>query len=376
MIDLDDFGGLLQARGFDFFSGVPCSFLQGLINHAINRWKYYAAANEADAVAIAAGASLGGRKTAVLFQNSGLTNALSPLTSLNYVFQIPILGFVSLRGEPGTGDEPQHELLGRITAGLLRACRIESLILSGDSIEAAAQLARADELIGQDQSAFFLVRKGIFADEPLRRRLGMPPPSRHLHISPHPPAYPSRREALAVLDDLSDDNTVLLATTGKTGRELFQLRDCASHLYMVGSMGCASSLGLGLALARPEKRFIVIDGDGALLMRMGVLATNGFYRPANLLHVVLDNHSHDSTGGQDTVSGNVCFAAVASHSGYPAAIEAHDLDEFAAGIRQWLDAPQLTLVALPIAKGSTPGLGRPAVKPYEVKQRLMRYVQQ
>ncbi len=374
MIDLDDFGALLEARGFDFFSGVPCSFLQGFINHAINRWEYYAAANEADAVAIAAGAALGGRKAAVLFQNSGLTNAISPLTSLNYVFHIPVLGFVSLRGEPGTTDEPQHELVGRITADLLRLCRIESLVL-GDGGQAAAQLAQADELIGQERSVFFLVRKGVFADEPLQRRLRMPSPSRQLQISPRPPAYPSRREALAVLDELGDRDTVLLAATGKTGRELFQLRDCASHLYMVGSMGCASSLGLGLALARPEKKFIVIDGDGGLLMRMGALATNGFYRPANLLHVVLDNHSHDSTGGQDTVSANVCFAAVASHSGYPAAVEAHELDEFAAGIRRWLDAPRLTLLALPIAKGSSPGLGRPSIQPYEVKQRLARYVQ-
>jgi phosphonopyruvate decarboxylase len=144
---------------------------------------------------------------------------------------------------------------------------------------------------------------------------------------------------------------------------------------MVGSMGCVSSLGLGLALARPDKKIIAIDGDAAVLMRMGSLATNGFYRPANLLHVVLDNRSHDSTGGQDTVSGNVCFAAIASHSGYLAAIETHDLAEFSNAVEGWLKAGGLTFLSQPIAKGSKKDLGRPGIKPFEVKERLMRYVQ-
>jgi phosphonopyruvate decarboxylase len=168
----------------------------------------------------------------------------------------------------------------------------------------------------------------------------------------------------------------LLATTGKTGRELYEIEDHPGNLYMVGSMGCVSSLGLGLALARPEKKVIAIDGDGALLMRMGSLATNGFYRPPNLLHVVLDNRCHDSTGGQDTVSENVGFAAVASHAGYPAAIEAHDLGEFTTAVQTWLQAGGLTLLSLPIARGSRKALGRPGIKPVEAKERLMRYLQQ
>ena len=111
-------------------------------------------------------------------------------------------------------------------------------------------------------------------------------------------------------------------------------------------------------------------------MRMGSLATNGFYRPPNLLHVVLDNRCHDSTGGQDTVSGNVCFAAVASYSGYPAAMEVHVLSEFTSTVQTWLTAGGLTLISLPTGKGSKEALGRPGIKPIEVKERLMRHVQQ
>jgi phosphonopyruvate decarboxylase len=376
MIELPAFGGLLQEHGFTFFSGVPCSFLRGLISYALNHLDYCAAANEGDAVAIAAGAALGGRRAAVLLQNSGLTNALSPLTSLNHVFRIPVLGFVSLRGEPGVADEPQHELLGQITAELLRVCRIETLLLDRDLEEVRRQLAQVDQLLRQDRSVFVIVRKGTFAEEPLVQRLRVPDPARRLHLSEGHPTFPRRLEALAALNSLRDRNTVLLATTGKTGRELYEIEDHPGNLYMVGSMGCVSSLGLGLALARPDKKVIAIDGDGALLMRMGSLATNGFYRPPNLLHVVLDNRCHDSTGGQDTVSENVRFAAVASHSGYPAAFEVHDLGEFTTAVQTWLHTGGLTLLSLPIARGSREALGRPGIKPAEVKERLMRYVQQ
>ena len=88
----------------------------------------------------------------------------------------------------------------------------------------------------------------------------------------------------------------------KTGRELYEIEDSQNNFYMVGSMGCVSSIGLGMSIAKKDKKFIAIDGDGALLMRLGNLATNGYYSPANLLHILLDNHSYDSTGGQMTVS--------------------------------------------------------------------------
>ena len=125
MISTAIFGAELKALGFEFFSGVPCSYLKNLINFAINDCEYVMATNEGEAVAIASGATLGGKKAVVLMQNSGLTNATSPLTSLTYPFQIPLLGFVSLRGEPGFPDEPQHELMGQITAEMLSVMKIK-----------------------------------------------------------------------------------------------------------------------------------------------------------------------------------------------------------------------------------------------------------
>lgn len=152
-------GEELNKRGFNFYSGVPCSFLANLINYAINEADFIMSANEGDAVAACAGAYMGGKKSVVLMQNSGLTNAISPLTSLNYSFKIPVLGFVSLRGEKGIQDEPQHELMGVITEKMLELVQIEWEYLSTDIEEVKQQLERADKAIENKQSFFFVVKK-------------------------------------------------------------------------------------------------------------------------------------------------------------------------------------------------------------------------
>ncbi|WP_036744837.1 phosphonopyruvate decarboxylase, partial [Paenibacillus sp. HGF7] len=285
-------GEELKQLGYTFFSGVPCSFLKNLINYAINECDYVAAANEGDAVAIASGAYVGGKKSVVLMQNSGLTNAVSPLTSLNYPFRIPLLGFVSLRGEPGIPDEPQHELMGQITTQMLDLMDVEWQYLSKDLEEAKKQLIQADEHIARNRPFFFVVKKGTFDKVQLRNQQT----SIHLNqIRQHAHAdhqMPTRYEALAAINSMKDGNTIQLATTGKTGRELYEIEDADNNLYMVGSMGCIGSLGLGLALSQPSKDIFVIDGDGSLLMRMGSLATNGYYQPVNMVHILLDNNAH------------------------------------------------------------------------------------
>ena len=130
-----------------------------------------------------------------------------------------------------------------------------------------------------------------------------------------------------MINRCKDEKTVQLATTGKTGRELYEVEDCPNNLYMVGSMGCVSSLGLGVALTRKDLNVVVIDGDGSLLMRMGSLATNGTYQPENMLHILLDNQSHDSTGGQRTVSHNVNFVDIAAACGYEKSVYIHSLEQ-------------------------------------------------
>jgi phosphonopyruvate decarboxylase len=374
MIETQAFGKILKDTGFDFYSGVPCSFLKDLINYAINECEYVMATNEGDAVAISSGAALGGRKAVVLMQNSGLTNATSPLTSLNYSFRLPVLGFVSLRGEPGLQDEPQHELMGQITTQMLSLMEVKWEYLADTLEEATHQVARANAAIEGGHTFFFVVKKGTFDKVALRPQTLATGANERLQTQTGANEMPIRTEALKTLHRLRDDHTVLLATTGKTGRELFEVGDTPHNLYMVGSMGCISSLGLGLALARPEKRVMAIDGDGALMMRMGAMPTLGYYRPGNLLHVLLDNHAHDSTGGQATVSHAMDLVAIAAASGYTRAIHAHSLAELEQAVNHWKQAPALTFLYMEISAGSPPQLGRPTVKPHEVKERLMQFL--
>jgi phosphonopyruvate decarboxylase len=364
MINTRVFGENLKKSGFTLFSGVPCSFLKSLINYAINECEYIAAANEGDAVAIASAAYLGGKKPVVLMQNSGLTNAISPLTSLTYPFRIPLLGFVSLRGEPGIPDEPQHELMGRITTQLLDLMEVEWHYLSKDLEEAKQQLLQADQHIANNRPFFFVVRTGTFDEEALKTR------SEDLSGN----ALPTRYQALTVIHACMDARTVQLATTGKTGRELFEIDDADNNLYMVGSMGCISSFGLGLALTQPNKDIVVLDGDGSLLMRMGSLATNGYYNPPNMIHILLDNHAHESTGGQSTVSPYISFVDIAASCGYSNALQVHSLEQLEASLKEWKQSKGLTFLYMKISKKAKENLGRPHIKPYEVKERLQRFL--
>jgi phosphonopyruvate decarboxylase len=374
MIETKLFGDEMKALGFQFYSGVPCSFLKSLINYAINDCEYVMAANEGDAVAIASGAQLGGRKSVVLMQNSGLTNATSPLTSLNYTFKLPVLGFVSLRGEPGLKDEPQHELMGQITEKMLTLMEVQWAYLSEDMESALKQLQEANAAIESGKTFFFVVKKGTFGDVKLKDQKLKPAQKSIVVRSTVDGAKPIRTQALKAISDLADSKTVLLATTGKTGRELFEVEDKPNNLYMVGSMGCISSFALGLAIARPDLQVIAIDGDGAAIMRLGALTTNGYYQPTNLLHILLDNNAHDSTGGQATVSHFIDFAAIAAAAGYPKAEDINTIDELSDSIKTWSKERGLKFIRLQISQGSPAELGRPTVKPFEVKDRLMKFI--
>lgn len=374
MLNTKSFGEELKHLGFEFYCGVPCSFLNPFINFAINECEYVTAVNEGEAVAIAAGASIGGKRPIVLMQNSGLSNAISPLTSLVFPFRIPVLGFISLRGEPGKKDEPQHELMGQITGELLSTMKINWEYLSINIEEAIQQLHHANKQLEKNEPFFFIVRKDTFEPVILQKQVEKVNSNLVLRMKEKENQLPSRLEALGVIHSLKDSDTIQIATTGKTGRELYEIEDAPNNLYMVGSMGCASSLGLGLSFARKDKDIVVIDGDGALLMRMGCLATNGYYSPSNMLHILLDNNVHDSTGGQSTVSHNVHFTNIAGACGYKYSIYIHDLDELEQNIHSWKQHKQLTFLHLKICKGSKKTLGRPKIKPYEVKERLQVFL--
>jgi phosphonopyruvate decarboxylase len=374
MLNTQIFGERLKSLGFNYYSGVPCSFLKDLINYAINDCEYIMAANEGDCVSIATGAYIGGRKSVVLMQNSGLTNAVSPLTSLNYIFKIPVLGFVSLRGEPGVSDEPQHELMGAITSEMLELMKVKWEYLSTDMKDAEQQLKRANAFIENKETFFFVVKKNTFESVKLNEQKLVVSKNEIKIKKNKEDQLPTRLAALELLNKLKNNNTVIAATTGTTGRELYEIEDAPNNIYMVGSLGCISSIGLGLADVKKDKDVIVIDGDGSLLMRMGSLATNAYYHPKNMLHILLDNNSHDSTGGQATVSHNVDYVEIAASVGYPVSLYAHNLNELERFIKEWQSKKTLTFITLRIAKGSKKDLGRPKVKPYEVAERLIRFL--
>ena len=379
MIEARDFVDVARAAGYTSYAGVPCSFLTPFINFVINdeRLRYISSANEGDAVATANGAAVGGQRSIVMIQNSGLGNTVSPLTSLNYVFRIPLLLICTHRGAPDLKDEPQHELMGRITGSLLETMQIpwEPFPTEPGAIRAAWDRARA--FIEREERPYaFVMRRGTVAAhalDPERKPLHASAPGTHVEMV-REQTWPSRSEVLhRVLERAPTEGTVIIATTGYTGRELYALADRPNQLYMVGSMGCASSFGLGFALARPDLRVVILDGDGAALMRMGNFATIGAYGGHNLIHIVLDNEAHDSTGAQATVSASVGFAKIAQACGYGASFTGDHPDVIKALFDAVPEGKPL-FCHVKIRTGALPDLPRPAVAPSEVVRRLMSHI--
>jgi phosphonopyruvate decarboxylase len=380
MIEARDFVEAARERGFEWYAGVPCSFLTPFINYVLQdeSLRYVSMANEGDAVALIAGIALSGRRGVTMMQNSGLGNAVSPLTSLTWTFRLPQLLIVTWRAQPGVSDEPQHALMGPITPKILETMEIPWELFPSAPTAIGPALDRATAHMDETGRPYALVmQKGTVAPYALKSS-GYTAAKRSnaatlepLRLAPG--ARPSRQEALReVIAHTPVDSTVVLATTGFCGRELYALDDRPNQLYMVGSMGCIAPLALGLALARPDLRVVALDGDGAALMRMGVFATVGAYGPPNLLHLLLDNGVHDSTGGQATVSAGVSFAEIAAACGYASSLETDDI----ARVGAWLEAPALAgprFARLLTRAGTPDGLPSHSLTPLDVKRRLMQH---
>ncbi|MGI9264933.1 MAG: phosphonopyruvate decarboxylase [Gammaproteobacteria bacterium] len=370
MIAADLFVERARSAGFRLYAGVPCSFLKPFINYAINdsRLQYVAAANEGDAVAIAAGAELAGTRAVAMFQNSGLGNAVNPLTSLTHTARIPVLLIVTLRGDPdGDRDEPQHELMGRITGDLLNLMDIPWEYFPDSEDQVAPVLERVDRHMSNEGRPYALVmRKGSVEPhrlESLPQQFSWQQDASQPMIGRH-----SRRDVLAAVVASARADDILIATTGYTGRELFNVADRPANFYMVGSMGCASSLGLGIALVKPDRRVIVLDGDGALVMRLGALTAIGACRPPNLMHFVLDNGMHESTGGQATAAGGSDFCAMAAACGYTSIHAIDDPEKIAPLMSSTMSGPSFIRAA--ICPGVPADLPRPDIMPADVAKRL------
>ena len=378
LVTTSKFIDLMTEKDFGPYIGVPCSFLKPLINYIIDREyvEYIAANNEGEAVAIASGAYMAGKRPVVMFQNSGLGNTINPLTSLNYVFKIPLLLIVTWRGEPGLKDEPQHELMGQITFDLLKVVRVkcDEFPTLDDEIEEKITDA-IDYMTPTGLPYAFIMRKDTVDKYELQTHRDIPfVRGKIFDGEDFETPVLERREAIAIVADLVKETGLIISTTGKISRELFYHEDRANQLYVVGSMGCASSIALGVALYQPEKKVIVLDGDGAALMRLEAMVSIGHYHPSNLLHVIFDNESHESTGGQATLSPTVRFSEIAIACGYQSSVKVFSAEKLADTIRRSLAEEGPHLIHIKVKRGSEPSLGRPTATPVQVKERFMKLI--
>ena len=314
-------------EGFEFFAGVPDSQLKALCSFLMDRYgldpaRHVIAANEGNAAALAAGYHLATGKVPVVYlQNSGLGNVVNPVASLlnEKVYAIPCLFIVGWRGEPGVHDEPQHLFQGEITLPLLDTLDIPYFVIGKDTTLEQVQ-AKLDEyraLFAQGKQAAFVVRKGALD---------------YSGKTVYHNANPMSREAAIGHILAASGNDLVVSTTGKASREVYELREVRGHghghdFLTVGSMGHSSSIALGIALQKPERRVWCLDGDGAAIMHLGALALIGANRPANLIHIVLNNEAHESVGGMPTVAGKLDLPGIAKACGYPCALSADRSEE-------------------------------------------------
>jgi phosphonopyruvate decarboxylase len=303
--------GLLKQQKYEFFSGVPCSNFADLFQQVAsdNDITSVPASSEGSALSFAVGAALAGRRSVVALQNSGLGNIINPLTSLVQVNCIPTLLLISVRGhieEPE--DEPQHRIMGANTHALLDQLAIPWSEFDGTSQGFMAALMKAEEAFERSISFAILVRKGQ-----LSAGLGV------VASGEQQVGYPlSVGCALEIVSEALRPTDLVVSTTGFISRELFRVSDRPENFYMQGSLGHCSAVAAGIALTHPSRRVVALDGDGAVLMHMGVLSTIGYASPRNFLHIVLDNEGYVSTGKQESTSVTSSLEAVAAACGYRA----------------------------------------------------------
>ena len=336
MRDTKQFVDSLIAKGIHKIAGVPCSFLGPLINEAQNRGIYEPFVNEGDALAYAAGAALAGHRCAVVMQNSGLSNAISPLTSLNELFGLHALLII---GNRGVNDEPQH----RIMAGAVTPF-LDTLNIPYFDAEEEGVLDLAWKQLDQHCSALLVNDRHTFSPIPL----AVKKQTRE--------DLPLRAEILQAIADHAQD-AVIVTTTGFTSREMYCIKDRPENFYMVGSMGCISSLASGIADYVKGRNVIAIDGDSACLMRLGALYTLTQRQPSNLCYIVLDNEANESTGGQPNSLGESRLFGVMDNL-FPTR-RADTALEVAEAVSGFQKSPAYTQIYVSIQSGTRKDLPRP-----------------
>lgn len=357
----------------DFFTGVPDSQLKALCDSLMEKYgiseRHIIAANEGNAVGLAAGYYLAtGKIPTVYMQNSGEGNAMNPLASLTAqsVYAIPMLLLIGYRGEPGVKDEPQHVFQGEITLAFLNLLHIPYFVLEKETKveELDSALRSFQEVFQEGRQAAIVVKKGALLKE---------------KAFPYANSYSLRREeAIKRIVEYSADSPIV-STTGKISRELYEIREERGeghHLdfLTVGSMGHASSIALGIALEKKDRKVFCLDGDGAVLMHMGAMATIGSVSPKNFVHILLNNEAHETVGGQPTVSKTVNFPHIAKAVGYKKFFSVRDEKALEKALLESEKEEGPIFIEVCCSLFSRKDLGRPKSGPRENKEAFMKWL--
>ncbi len=372
MIDPSKFYELLVKRDLNFFVGVPDSLLKSFcayIDEHSPQGKHIIAANEGNAIGIASGYHLSTKKIPVVYmQNSGLGNCINPLTSLTdkEVYSIPMILLIGWRGEPGFNDEPQHLKQGITTKKQLKAIGLDFFIIDEKS-DLKTDLNNAIDLsLKISAPVALLIRKRTFKKFEKKNKT----------------AYKesfSREDAIKNIISLIGKNDLIVSTTGKTSRELYEIRkenEEVRDFMTVGSMGHTSSIALGVALGAKDKRVICLDGDGSLLMHLGSVPIIGSLSPNNFIHVLLNNSAHESVGGQPTVAKNINFKKLSNSCGYENYFLANNTKTLKSIWKKIERSTGPTFLELQISISTRDDLGRPESSPLENKKTFMEYIDQ
>ena len=365
---------LVEIIGADFYAGVPDSQLKALCNYLMDRYgidphHHVIAANEGNCAALAAGYHLATGKVPVVYmQNSGEGNIINPAASLlnDKVYAIPMVFVVGWRGEPGIHDEPQHIYQGEVTVKLLEDMDIAVFVIGKDTSdeEVAAKMAEFRKILAAGKDVAFVIRKGALTDAP--------------KVEYKNGNTMMREEIIRHIVAASGEDPIV-STTGKASRELFEIRvaNGQSHKYdflTVGSMGHSSSIALGVAINKPDRRIWCIDGDGAVLMHMGAMAVLGANKPKNLIHVVINNGAHETVGGMPTVAGAIDLVGVAKACGYPHVVRVDSFEDLDRELDAAKARNELSLIEVQSSLGAREDLGRPTTTALENKRNFMEYL--
>lgn len=364
----------VECLGADFYTGVPDSQLKALCNFLMEKYgidskHHVIAANEGNCTALAAGYHLATGKVPVVYmQNSGEGNVINPVASLlnDKVYGIPVIFVVGWRGEPGVHDEPQHIYQGEVTVKLLDTMDIESFVITKETTEEelASAMDSFKDKLAVGKSVAFVVKKGAL--------------SYSGSISYENDNKLNREDIIKHIAAVTGKDPVV-CTTGKAGRELFEIRTAngESHgtdFLTVGSMGHCSSIALGIAVNKPETKVWCIDGDGAALMHMGAMAVIGANAPKNLAHILINNGAHETVGGMPTVASKVDFKAIATACGYKYVVTADSFDELDAALKTAKEKQELCFIEVLSAIGARDDLGRPTTKAIDNKVQFMNHL--